>query len=78
MWRRGPLSVLVAALLLVCACGKTDLVFKHSKPLTDGTLQAELAKGKPVLLNLYVSFMGTCKLFAPKWEEVGAARIGGL
>ncbi len=69
----GPCLALVVAALLACVCGGTDLVFKSSKELTDATLQAELAKGKPLLLNLYVSFMGSCKLFVPKWDKVGAA-----
>jgi thioredoxin 1 len=66
-------ALVVAALVGLGRGEATQYAFKHSKELTDATLQAEIEKGKPLLLNLYVPYMGSCRLFAPRWEEVGAA-----
>ncbi len=72
----GLVLLVVAALVGLGRAEATEYAFKHSKELTDASLQAELEKGRPLLLNMYVPYMGSCKLFVARWDEVGAALAG--
>lgn len=65
---------LVAVLLTVAlALAGAQFTNRYATALTDDTIQDAIERG-PVLLCVCVPFMGACKEFHPRWEEV-ARRI---